>query len=60
MIPMTNRVKRMDDLIPIPLCNTIYKLIAKVLAIRLKNIFSKVIPLEKFIFLKGHQIHGAV
>jgi hypothetical protein len=46
--------------IPISCCNLIYKLIAKIIASRLKPIFSGFITEEQFGFLDGHQIHDVV
>jgi hypothetical protein len=42
-----------DDFQPIALCNNIYKIIAKIIAIRIKPILSNIISPEKFGFLKG-------
>jgi hypothetical protein len=38
----------------------LYKIIAKVLAIRVKKLFSKAISREEFKFLDGRQIHDAI
>lgn len=46
-----------DDFIPISLCNCIYKIILKVIAVRLNSILSRNILKEKFGFLEGRKIH---
>jgi hypothetical protein len=53
-------VKTFDDFHPILCCNLIYKLIAKIIANRLKPILSETISEEQYGFLAGHQIHDAV
>lgn len=45
---------------PISLCNCLYKIIAKIIANRLKPILSKHILPEQFAFLKDRQIHEAI
>ena len=44
------------DYRPIALCNTLYKMISKIIANWLKVTLSKHIALEQFMFLKNHQI----
>jgi len=48
------------DFCPMSLCNTVYKLISKVIARRMKSILSKIITEEQFGFIKGRQIHDAI
>ena len=60
MIPKVDHVNRMDELIPISLCNCVYKLIAKILATRIKGIMLKYFTLEQFSFLEGRQIHDVI
>eukprot|EP00253_Pinus_taeda_P006943 PITA_06943 len=45
---------------PISLCNSIYKIITKVIAVWLKPILSRCISNEQFGFLDGRQIHEAI
>lgn len=45
---------------PISLCNSVYKIIAKTIAARLKPILSRCISSEQFGFLDGRQIHEAI
>lgn len=42
------------------MCNCIYKIIAKVIAVRLKPMLSRHISKEQFGFLDGRQIHEAI
>jgi len=49
-----------EDFRPISFCNCFYKIIAKVILVRLKPIFSRNISKEQFRFLDGKQIHEAV
>jgi len=48
------------DFCPISLCNCLYKIIAKIIANRLKPILSMHIVPEQFVFLKDRQIHEAI
>lgn len=49
-----------DDYKPISLCNCIYKIVAKIIANRVRPILSKYISPEQFAFLQGSQIHEVV
>lgn len=48
-----------EDFRLIYLCNCIYKIIVKVIALRIKPILSNVISCEQFWFLDGRKIHEA-
>jgi hypothetical protein len=45
---------------PIALCNCIYKIIVKIIAVRINPFLSNFISPEQFGFLKGHLIHEAI
>jgi len=60
LIPKTDNLTSFEDFRPISLCNCLYKIISKVISIRLKVILSKHISREQFGFLKGRQIHEAI
>jgi hypothetical protein len=49
-----------DDFHPISLCNCVYKIISKVIARRVRIIFSERISGEQFGFLGGRQIDEAI
>jgi hypothetical protein len=56
LIPKENKPLTFGDYRPIALCNLCYKLIAKVIANRLKPILSRSLSSEQLGFLKGRQI----
>ena len=56
LIPKCNDPQSMKDLRPISLCNVIYKIIAKVLANRMKHLLSRIISSTQFAFAPGRSI----
>jgi len=60
LIPKKEVPESFEDFRPISLCNSVYKIIAKTIAARLKPIMSRCISSEQFGFLDGHQIHEAI
>lgn len=60
LIPKTNSPQSFDDFRPISLCKCVYKVIAKVIARRIKVILSRFVSSEQFGFLDGRQIHEAI
>ena len=60
LIPKSDNARTLNDFMPISLCNCVYKIISKVIAVRLKSILSEHISAEQFGFLEGRQIHEAV
>ena len=60
LIPKQKGLLNFNDYEPISLCNTMYKIISKVIAERLKGVLSKFIIAEQSGFLKNRSIHDAV
>jgi hypothetical protein len=60
LIPKVDKPASFGDFRPISLCNLAYKVIAKLIGIRLKPILSKSLSIEQFGFLKGRQILDVV
>eukprot|EP00253_Pinus_taeda_P029007 PITA_29007 len=60
LIPKLDPPTSFNDFRPISLCNCLYKIIAKIIANRLKPILSKHISPEQFTFLQHRQIHEAI
>eukprot|EP00253_Pinus_taeda_P006554 PITA_06554 len=60
LISKANHPTTFDDFRPISLCNCLYKIIAKIIANRLKPILSRHISPEQFAFLSHRQIHEAI
>ena len=56
LIPKKRGVEDLMDFRPISLVGSLYKLLSKVLANRLKNVISKVISLAQNAFVEGRQI----
>jgi hypothetical protein len=60
LIPKANKPVTFDDFRPISLCNLVYKVIAKVIANRIKPILSRCLSAEQLGFLQGRRIQDAI
>lgn len=60
LIPKIDNRVSFEDFRPISLCNYIYKIIAKIIANRMRPILSNHISREKFAFLQDRKIHEVV
>jgi hypothetical protein len=60
LISKKDKLESFNEFRSISLCNCLYKIISKVLAIRVKTIFSYVISQEQFCFLANKQIYEAI
>ncbi|XP_057854761.2 uncharacterized protein LOC131064586 [Cryptomeria japonica] len=60
LIPKKAEITSFDDFYPISLCNTIYKIISKVMANRLKQILDLVISSEQSGFAPGKSIYEGI
>jgi hypothetical protein len=60
LIPKLYEPQSFDDFRPISLCKCLYKIVAKIIARRLKPILLDSISQEQFGFLEGHQIHEEI
>ena len=60
LIPKKQNVEDLKDLRPISLVGGLYKILAKVLANRIKRVFGKVISPVQSAFVEGRQILDAV
>lgn len=60
LIPKKSKYSSFGDYRPISLCNAIYKIIAKVLANRLKLLLGKIILIEQNGFVSGREITDSI
>jgi hypothetical protein len=60
LIPKYNHPTSFDEFRPISLCNLLYKIVSKVIAIRVKEVLLRTIFNEQFGFLEGRQIHKEI
>ena len=59
-IPKINYAVKLADFRPISLVGSLYKIISKMLAIKLKNVMPEVITDKQTAFIKGRQILDSV
>ncbi|CAN1826409.1 LINE-1 retrotransposable element ORF2 protein [Linum perenne] len=56
LLPKVDNPTNMKDLRPISLCNVLYRIIAKVLANRLRGVMPKLVSAEQSAFIKGRSV----
>ncbi|CAN1332707.1 Putative ribonuclease H protein At1g65750 [Linum perenne] len=56
LLPKIDKPGTMRDLRPISLCNVLYRVVAKILANRLRRVVPKLVDLEQSAFIKGRSI----
>ncbi|KAF3783664.1 Transposon TX1 uncharacterized protein [Nymphaea thermarum] len=60
LIPKKRGARRIEDYSPIALCNSLYKVIAKVMVQRMKNILPRLIGITQGAFVKSRVIHDQI
>lgn len=60
LIPKVKHFNSLSYYRPIPLCNTFYKVITKILTRRMKEVLSSLINLAQFVFIRGRDITGNI
>ena len=54
LVPKSKTASRVEDFRPIACCNVSYKVISKILAVRLAPVMTKLIDPAQFAFVQGH------
>ncbi|KAK1259073.1 hypothetical protein QJS04_geneDACA023247 [Acorus gramineus] len=57
LIPKSLDAETIDNYCPISLCNTLYKIITKVMALRLRSLLPQLVSDHQVAFIKGRSIH---
>lgn len=57
LIPKNDHGHKVDHYRPIVLCNIVYKVITKILAIRLRGVLEKIISPQQFAYIPNRSIH---
>lgn len=60
LLPKEKNAMSVTDFRPIVLSNFLFKIISKILAVRLNLVASKVISLQQFGFIEGRRMHDAI
>lgn len=60
LIPKVDHLDKFGDLRPISICNMLYKIVVKLISLRIKPLLSNYISQEQFGFLSNNHIHEVV
>jgi hypothetical protein len=60
LIPKVDCPDTFNEFKPISMCNFLYKIISKVIVVRIKSLPSNIVSYKQFGFLKGRLIHETI
>lgn len=60
MIPNKPDAAQIKDMRPIPRCTVLYKIIPKIVTMRMENVINTVVDDNQFVFILGRAIHDNI